>query len=66
MNILHYILLIIYGIILGTIKGALIRFFKLKSKETEGLQPLKLYGCFLELKTVKEVSLRPAVCSFLQ
>lgn len=39
MNILHYILLIIYGVILGTIKGALIRFFKLRSKETEGLQP---------------------------
>ena len=39
MNIKYCIYLIVYGIILGAAKGGLIRLFKLRSKENDGLQP---------------------------
>ncbi|MBR6256126.1 MAG: hypothetical protein IKR23_02005 [Lachnospiraceae bacterium] len=39
MNNSYFIFLIVYGIILGAVKGGLIRLFKLRSKEKDGLQP---------------------------
>ena len=39
MNIIYYVFLIVYGIILGAVKGDLIRLFKLRSQECNGLQP---------------------------
>ena len=39
MNILYYVFLIVCSIILGAVKSDLIRLFKLRSKENNGLQP---------------------------
>ena len=42
MNTLYYVFLIVCGIILGAVKSGLIRLFKLRSKENNGLQPFML------------------------